>query len=216
MTQYLKIEEPKSASKPNKLAKYWWVGVVLIFVVIGGFLFTRESGVDAKNLADDDPALGPIDAKVTVIEFSDFQCPACKSAEPLVKNILAAYGDKIRFVYRDFPLTQIHEYAFLSAMAAECADEQGRFWDYHDKLFEMQPKLDLQSLENYAKDLGLDTEQFNQCLETEKYKGEVNADLADAASLGLKATPSFVINDKIYSGIIPYNEFASIIEGYLG
>ena len=216
MTQYIEIKEPpKSSSKPSSIAKYWWVIFVVIAIAGVWFFMGRSSGVDAKKLVDDDPSLGSADAKVTIVEFSDFQCPACKSAEPLIKNIIAAYGDKINFVYRDFPLTQIHEFALISAEAAECADEQGKFWEYHDKLFAMQPKLDLQSLENYARDLGLNRSQFNQCLETEKYKGEVLADLGTAGSLGLTGTPTFIINDKIVPGIISFDQFSAIINSYL-
>ncbi len=215
MTQYLQIEEPKPPSKSNKIYKYWWVIFVVIFIAGAWFFFGRSSGVDAKKLVDDDPSLGPVDAKVTIIEFSDFQCPACKAAEPLIKNILAAYGDRVRFVYRDFPLPQIHEFAIVAAEAGECADEQGKFWEYHDLLFEKQPKLDLQSLENYARDLGLNSSKFNQCLETGKYKSEVLADQSAGASIGLRGTPSFVVNDKIYGGIIPYDQFAALIERYL-
>ncbi|MBN2331207.1 MAG: DsbA family protein [Candidatus Aenigmarchaeota archaeon] len=180
-------------------------------------------------LDDDDPYLGPDDAKVTVVEFSDFQCPYCSAAdgtyqalvdrfksqdptwEPAVPGLrqLAAEG-KIKFVYRDFPLNSIHSYAQKAAEAAECADDHGKFWEYHDRLFE-SGKLDMTSLKQHAVDLGLDAAQFNECLDSGKQAGEVAKDLQDGSAAGVGGTPAFFINGKLISGARSFKVFEQAI-----
>lgn len=196
--------------------------VVLLLVVLYFNFFGKPATVvpPSMNLEDDDPALGPKDAKAVIVEFSDFQCPACKAAEPTVKQVLKDFGDKVRLVYRDFPLdqgcnplleSQIHPYACRAAFAADCANEQGKFWVYHDKLFEMSPALSDDALKKYAVDVGLDSSKFNACLDSLKYLDEVKKDIADATSLGLQGTPSFFVNGVPLSGR-SYDDFKSAIE----
>jgi len=165
---------------------------------------------------DDDPALGPEDASVTIIEFSDFQCPYCArfNAETL-PQILSNYGDRVRFVYRDFPLTGLHENALKAAEASECADEQGAYWKYHDLLFQNQSALDDASLKNYAASLGLDTAAFNQCLDSDKYMSEVQKDEQDGITAGVQGTPAFFINGMPLSGAQPYAAFKAAIDAAL-
>ncbi len=160
---------------------------------------------------DDDPSIGPSNASITIIEFSDYQCPFCARAEPTIKQVLEKYKDKVLFVYRDFPLS-FHQYAQKAAEASECADEQGKFWQYHDKLFENQGALDADSLKKYAKDLGLDTTKFNACLDSGKMAAEVNADFADGQNAGVSGTPAFYINGIELSGAQPFSEFQKIID----
>jgi protein-disulfide isomerase len=143
---------------------------------------------------DDDPALGPADAKVTIIEFGDFECPGCGSFNTqTLPQILSNYGDRVRFVFRDFPLTGSHQYALKAAEAADCANEQGAYWKYHDLLYNNQSALDDASLKNYAASLGLDTATFNQCLDTDKYMSEIQKDYQDGITAGVQGTPGFFI-----------------------
>ncbi|HLD88762.1 MAG TPA: thioredoxin domain-containing protein, partial [Candidatus Nanoarchaeia archaeon] len=121
---------------------------------------------------------------------------------------------KVKIIYRDFPLG-FHENAFNSALAADCANEQGKYWEYHDKLFGNQQSLDKDSLKKYAKDLSLDTTKFNNCLDTEKYKDEVNKDQADGTAAGVSGTPSFFINGKLLVGAQPFSSFKTAIDNAL-
>ena len=132
---------------------------------------------------DDDPALGPADAPVTIIEFGDFQCPGCGQFNTqMLPQILSNYGDRVRFVFRDFPLVNIHQYALKAAEAADCANEQGAYWKYFDLLYKNQSALDDASLKGYAASLQLDTAVFNQCLDTDKYISELQKDYQDAVA----------------------------------
>lgn len=165
---------------------------------------------------DDDPAVGPEDAAVTIVEFSDFQCPYCArfQAETL-PQILSNYGDQVRFVYRDFPLTSIHANALKAAEASECADDQGKYWEYHDLLFQNQSALDEESLKSYAASLGLETGTFNDCLASGKYTKEVAKDLQDGSNAGVQGTPSFFINGTPIRGAQPFAAFQAAIEAAL-
>lgn len=162
---------------------------------------------------DDDPARGPEDAAVTIIEFSDFQCPFCgRFFQQTLPQLMAQYGDRIRFVYRDFPLDQIHPNARNAAIAAECADDQGKFWEYHDALFSNQQALGVADLKRYAEELGLDTGAFSDCLDSQKYNDEVDADLRDGIQAGVTGTPTFFINGKRVVGAQPLQTFQTLIE----
>ncbi len=140
------------------------------------------------------PYRGVATSSVTVVEFSDFQCPACQSAEATVNDLLAQYGGSVRFEYRHFPLTSIHRFAFAAAVASECAADQGKFWEYHDKLFREQPNFSKKDLIGYAESLGLDVEPFTACLASDDPAGRVKDDAAEAARRGLQGTPTFFIN----------------------
>ena len=179
--------------------------------------------------ADDDPFLGPEDAEIVVIEFSDYQCPYCGASEgthdALVSQFKARSPDyeaavpklrelaeqgKIKFVYRDFPLSG-HQYAQKAAEASECADEQGKYWEYHDALFENQETLDVASLKTYAADLSLDADTFNECLDSGSMADEVQKDFDDGTKAGVDGTPAFFINDKLLSGALPFSAFEQAI-----
>src|SRR5688500_52531 len=121
------------------------------------------------TLAATDPSIGSASAPVTLVEFSDFQCPFCQRVAPTLKQVQKTYGDKVRIVWKDFPLTQIHPEAFKAGEAAHCAGEQGKFWEYHDRLFANQQALQPDSLKKYAADAGLDAAKFNACVDTSKY-----------------------------------------------
>ncbi|MBP6004016.1 MAG: thioredoxin domain-containing protein [Pyrinomonadaceae bacterium] len=143
---------------------------------------------------DDDPAQGPSDAPVTVVMFSDFQCPACSATHPVLKKAMAAYPGKIRFVVRDLPLTNIHENAFNAALAAGAANAQGKFAEYGELLYQRQNALDVASLKAYAAELGLNVKQFEIDFSSEKIAAEVRKDMADAEQYRITSTPTIFIN----------------------
>jgi protein-disulfide isomerase len=157
------------------------------------------------------PARGPSGAPVEIIEFSDFQCPFCLRAHPVVAQVLAAYGDRVRFVYRNYPLPS-HPNARPAAEAAACAAEQGKFWEYHDRLFDHQDKLGDSDLKAHAVALGLESGAFNACVNTRKYQKDVDADIADANDIGVTGTPAFFINGRPLDGAQPLEVFKQIID----
>lgn len=167
-------------------------------------------------IAPDDPVLGGASAPVTLIEFSDFQCPFCQRVMPTLKQLREAYGDRVRIVWKDFPLTAIHPQAFKAAEAGQCAREQGKFWEYHDRLFANQQALQPEFLKTYAADLGLDAATFNACLDTAKYAERVQEQMGVGSALGVGSTPSVFINGRLVSGAHPYETFAAIIDEELG
>jgi protein-disulfide isomerase len=163
-------------------------------------------------VADDDPALGPANAPVTLVEFSDFQCPFCLRLAPTLKRLRDTYGDRIRLVWKDYPLTQIHPEAFKAAEAAHCAREQGKFWEYHDVLFANQQALLPQSLKQYAADLGLNATAFNTCLDTSKHNDRVQQHMGIGNGLGVNSTPATFVNGRLVTGAQPYEVFVAIID----
>lgn len=163
----------------------------------------------------DDPSIGPLDAQVTVVEFSDFECPFCKQAFPIVRELMAQYGDRMRFVYRDFPIASLHEQATKAAEAGECAHVQGKFWALHDKIFQNAPAITVPELKQYAKEVGLSTAVFDACLDSGQYTQEVQSDLADGASLGVRGTPTWFINGHKIEGVIPRDVFVKLLDQLL-
>jgi protein-disulfide isomerase len=163
-------------------------------------------------LAATDPALGPAAAAVTIVEFSDFQCPFCQQVAPTLKRVRETYGDQVRIVWKDFPLTQIHPQAFKAGEAAHCAAEQDKFWEYHDRLFANQQALQPGDLKTYAADLGLDTAAFNECVDGSRYGNRVSEGVAQGSRLGVNSTPTVYINGRILAGAHPYETFAAIID----
>ena len=157
------------------------------------------------------PEIGGKDAPVTIVEFSDFQCPFCSRAEPTLKQVREKYGDKIKLVYMDFPLG-MHEHAIDAASAGRCAGEQGKFWEFHDAMFADQSKLAPADLKASAKKLGLDTAKFDECLDKGKYKAAIEADMAQGHSLGIDGTPAFYINGRPLTGAQPFDKFQTTID----
>lgn len=163
---------------------------------------------------DDDAIKGDPNAPVTMIEFSDFQCPYCagfyRNTLPQIEEKYIAAG-KVKLVYRDFPLG-FHAKAQKAAEAAECADDQGKFWEMHDMIFENQGAIGVGDLKGYAENLGLDVDLFNGCLDSRKYEGEVKKDLADASKVGVTGTPTFFINGEMVVGAQPFVTFEEVID----
>jgi protein-disulfide isomerase len=164
--------------------------------------------------ADGFPAKGPADAPVTIVEFSDFQCPFCARVVPTLEQVKEKYGDKVRLVYRHFPLG-MHPNAPKAAEAAMCAEEQGKFWEMHDLMFEEQQQLAVADLKAKAERLELDTDQFNQCLDSGKYKAEVQADMQAGQRAGVTGTPAMFINGRLVSGAVPVEQVEEVIDNEL-
>ena len=160
------------------------------------------------------PERGGSGAAVTIIEFSDYQCPFCGRAEGVVEQVMEHYGDKVRLVYRDFPLP-MHPQARPASEAAACANAQGKFWEYHKKLFANQTALGEDKLKDYAKDVGLDAAKFEQCLKDKPYKTAIDKDVADGEKVGVTGTPAFFINGRMLSGAQPFDKFKEVIDDEL-
>lgn len=148
----------------------------------------------------EDHVLGPETAPVTLIEYADYQCPYCKKAYYIVKEIRREMGDKVRFVFRNFPLAELHPYAVNAAVAAEVAGSEGKFWEMHDLLFENQPALNDYDLIEYAKKVGLDEARFQLEFEDERFIAKVQKDYDSGLDNGVEGTPAFFINGKMYEG----------------
>jgi protein-disulfide isomerase len=164
------------------------------------------------NLAATDPAVGAASAPVTLVEFSDFQCPFCQRVEPTLKQLRDKYGDKLRIVWKDFPLTQIHPQAFKAGEAGHCAGEQGKFWEYHDRLFANQQALQPADLKKHAADLGLNAAAFATCLDSSKFGERVRDGVSQGTSLGVNSTPTIFINGRRLSGAQPLEVFVAAID----
>jgi protein-disulfide isomerase len=164
---------------------------------------------------DGAPVRGPADARVTVVEFSDFECPFCKRANGTMASLLEKYSGKIKLVYRDFPLEAIHPLARKAAEAARCARDGGKFWEYHDVLFAESPKLAPEDLKRYAVQVGLDAAKFNACLASGSQSASVQSDIDEGQRLGITATPVFFINGRSVKGAQPTEAFARVIDDEL-
>ncbi len=178
--------------------------------------------VENKNPVDivigDAPVLGNADAPVTVVEFSDFQCPFCKrfhddSGLKLREEYIKT--GKVKFVYKQFPLYQIHPYANSAALASECAKEQGKFWTYHDALFENQENLATLNFTDLAASLGMNKSQFKSCYDSGKYSDNVKSDTKEGTEIGVTGTPANFINGVPLMGAVPYATLKSAIESAL-
>jgi protein-disulfide isomerase len=160
------------------------------------------------------PAFGPKESKVVLVEFSDFQCPYCSKAATTVHSIKEKYGDKVLFVFRQYPLS-FHENAHISAEASLAAHAQGKFWELHDKMFENQRKLDRASLDGYAKEVGLNVAEFKKALDDKKYKDAVDAELKLGEEVAVDGTPTLFINGKRVSNPTSVEEVSKAIDDLL-
>ena len=211
----------------NKEAKIL-IGVALA-VLIGGaalFLFANPQPKDAGQAVDSQSLVretsnmtGKKEAKVTIVEFGDYQCPACAAAHPIIKQVLEDYknNDQVNLVYRQFPLVTIHKNAMLASQAALAAGEQGKFWEMHNKLYEAQTQWS-ESLsanvvfESYALSLGLDVVKFNSALSQNLFREVVNTDIKDGEALGVNSTPTFYLNGQKLNSIPSVEEWKQKIE----
>jgi protein-disulfide isomerase len=183
----------------RRFAGYGLVAVLCVASVLIG----RRTRGSFSTTAPDFRGRGPADAKVLIVEFSDFECPACRMAEPTVRPMLALYDGRVRFVFKHFPL-RMHKWARAGAYAAECAGRQGQFWPYHDRLYDRQEdwtneKSD-ELLTGYARDLKLDVNAWNACRQDPATKVSVDSDVADGGNAWVAATPTFFIDGRRFVG----------------
>jgi protein-disulfide isomerase len=161
-----------------------------------------------------EPTLGPSNAPITIVEFSDFQCPYCRQAQSTVKRIMAEYEGKIKLVFRDFPLRNMHPLAQKAAEAAQCAAEQQKFWPYHDKLF-TSTNLQMDELKQFAQELELNLAQFTTCLDSGKSAAGIDTDMQAGQQAGVNATPTFFVNGSPLSGAASYERFKELVDAAL-
>jgi protein-disulfide isomerase len=167
------------------------------------------------DVAATGPAKGPAAAPVTIVEFSDFECPFCSRVNPAIQQAIEKYGDKVRVVFRQFPLNNIHPKAQKAAEASLCAHEQGKFWELHDAMFADQKALGVDQLKAKAAELGMDAEKFGTCVDSSKYAAQVNTDLAEGQKAGVSGTPALFVNGRFLNGAVPFEELARIIDDEL-
>jgi len=158
------------------------------------------------------PFRGPATAPVTIVEFSDFQCPYCKQVVPTLAQLLSRYGEKVKLVFRDFPIDGLHPQARKAAEAARCAHDQGKFWEYHDALFTNSPSANPEQLKTYAQRVGLDLPSFERCLGGGSHAAAVQKDIEEGTRLGVTGTPAFFVNGELISGAQPLESFVRVIE----
>jgi protein-disulfide isomerase len=222
-----------SSSRVDPLALATLVGLVVMLAIsllnvwnlkrLGERVATIEAQIGGRQPTGPDPTRvytintagastkGPATAPVTIVEFSDFQCPFCARAVPTLKQIEDAYQGRVRIVWKHLPL-DIHKDAVGAALAAEAAGNQGRFWEYHDRLFASQDRLGADDLKQYAKDLGLEMSRFDADLLKSDQKKKIDADTAEARTLGITGTPGFFVNGRFISGAQPFDVFSKVID----
>lgn len=167
------------------------------------------------EVKDTDWVRGKKDAKVTIIEFSDIQCPFCTRHHNTMRQVVDAYPDDVKWVFKHFPLDSIHPYARKAGEASECAGDQGQFWPYLDHLFENQAKINTEYLSQAAVDIGLDKAKFDSCLSSGKFKGKVETDYQQGMAAGVRGTPGNIINGQVISGAVPFESLKTTIESFL-
>lgn len=210
----------------NTLFLWGGFGILIVGSLVGLFYLAKmgapsQAGNLSMAVSADDISTGPADAKVTLVEYSDFQCPACGAYHPLLKQLNQALGNKFKFVYRYFPLTTIHVNAGSSARAAEAARNQGKFWEMHDMLFEHQS--DWATSPNakdifihYAKSLGLDTARFEADYASKEVQDKINRDYQSGIESRVQGTPTFFLNGKAIQNPQSYGAFKQLIESAAG
>jgi protein-disulfide isomerase len=180
------------------------------------FAKIRAQGISPEFASElditDAPTRGPERGVITIAEFAEFQCPFCVSASATLKQLESTYKGKIRFVWKHLPLTSIHMHAMDASIAAEAARRQGKFWEYHDKLFANQQKLGSDMLIRWGQDVGLDMEQFERDRNDPETKRRIEADMKEASALAVTSTPTFFINGRRVVGAMPLETFTSIID----
>jgi protein-disulfide isomerase len=167
------------------------------------------------QVSDEGPSVGPENAPVTIVEFSDYECPFCKRAHPTITEVLKKFPQDVRLVYRHFPLDNIHPNARPAAEASLCAEEQGKFWPFHELVFEATAKLSADTLRGVAEKAGLDLAKYDACVKERRFQARVDADVADGREAGVSGTPAFFVNGVPLSGARSAEEFEKLIQSEL-
>ena len=193
--------------------KLWKVAFFVIFFFVSTTACTARSRHEHHTaaLAEQSPTKGNPNAPVTIVEFSDFECPFCGLAQPALKEVQNHYPSQVRFVFKNFPL-RMHRHAWKAHLAALCAENQGKFWEYKDLLFQHQRELRRADLIRYANELNLAAKPFENCLDSEKYGSQIDRELEEAHHLGIDGTPAFLVNGKLIMGAQPFSSFQQIID----
>lgn len=214
------LEKEKEANKQSSVTRTIVILAIIVFILLFAGIAFKKSGqknLPITNLTSAGWTIGSDSAKINLIEYSDFQCPACRAYEPFVKQALQDLNGAIKFTYKYFPLIQVHKNALISAKAAEAAGRQGKFWEMHDLLFEKQDEWAELSdptnlFTNYAKSLNLNVNKFEQDLTAKEVEQKVQENLEEAINTGLNSTPSFILNGKIISPPANYQDFKALLE----
>lgn len=216
-----KADQTVAQQAEQKKKRMWYVlgGIVALLIIV--WIVRNLTAAPAPEAGDiPDPVKGPKDALVKIVEYGDFQCPACAKMYPLLQIAAEDFGDNISIEFNDFPLTQIHPNAFAASEAAQCANVQDAFWPYHDLLYEDQSGWD--SLSNpektfieYAEQLKLDVDQFSQCVKKRETKSSVLEDVKEANSASVQSTPTLFINGERYTGVGTYDDLAKKIREHI-
>lgn len=219
-----RLDQKIYESKRRRWFTRWWgilaiiggffaITVVVLFLFMMNFYFQKISSGELLTRAVDsveqearldllhngeDPSLGPSTAPVTIVAFEDFECPFCLEAQPFIKRLLTKYDGEIRFIYKDFPLSAIHPNAQSAAEAAQCAFEQGKFWEMHDELFADQGSFAEAHYRTLAKKIGLNINQYNECYAGKKHTQQINEDIQLGRTLGVVGTPTFFMNGEFF------------------
>src|SRR3990172_9233397 len=219
-----KRSQKTTAPTPNRskrAKRRTWIAVgILMAIILIGYLVSRIPGI-GSTYGEGDPVKGAPQAKVRIVEYSDFQCPACRKAQEPLKRILEEYGETVQIIFNDFPLVTAHPNALPASEAAQCAYSQQRFWEYHDLLFEGQDiwaqTTDPQPhFQDYARGTGLNIEQFSRCMENHETRKAVRVDMKEGEALRIRSTPTFFINDTRLVGQATFNNFKEAIDAQLG
>ncbi len=205
----------REAQKQRQIGLQWSILAVVALIVAAIFLWPKpqSQAINAERL-NTYPSQGSSNPMVTIVEFADFGCPSCRAWHQagIMEQVIKTYGDKVRFVWRDFPV--ITAQSPKAAEAGQCALDQAKFWEYHDLVYK-QGKLGISDLKSYAQDLDLDTQMFNQCLDSGQYRASIDQSLNSARELRLRGTPSFLVNDIVLPGPPSYAQLAALIEADL-
>ncbi len=178
-------------------------------------LIKKGAGLGAPLVVPGAPRFGPEDAKVTIVEFGDWQCPFSRQAFSIFRTLMTRYAKQVQFVWRDFPISDIHPQAQVAAEAARCAHEQGKFWEYHDMLFLNQGDLTSPALLRYAAQVGLEEKKFVECTTSRRYQKSVEDDFIAGVANNVRGTPTFFLNGYQVTGVIPADLFVKAIERLL-
>lgn len=181
----------------------------------GGTAINLEPPRQQVDVASTDPVRGPNSARVTIVEFSDYQCPFCARVTPAIAKVLATYGDRVRLVWKDFPLEDIHPRAVELARAARCAGEEGKYWEFHDRVFASQEQSGTLPIDDYAKALGIQPRDFAECVKSGRHAKAVVEGQDAGTRLGVESTPTLFINGRKVTGAQPFEVLARVIDDEL-
>jgi len=189
----------------------WYIFGGIIAILILWWIISSVTGYKYPEQWTEKPVLGNSEATVQIVEYSDIQCPACGSAHPIIRQLTEEYGEQISFEYRHFPLTSIHPFAYTAAVAAECANDYGKYYEFLDVAFRNNENLGKGDLVRYAEQLEIPGNEFKACLKSRTKKGIVDSDMAKGRTANIQGTPTFLINNKPVSSW-QYDSFKSVIE----